>query len=634
MKFNFFGKSKNLKNASSKNNAEEDDGSVFTPQINENLQIGSALNMVGHGFETRGGSSLMLTEAIENSSDAIIEATKNGYTHKREISIIIDKSKKRVLVIDDGFGFQDIRHVAEKPFKSLKREDPESTGEFARGLQGFRAFCQNLTFYTKRPQVPNGELDQIKPKKNISNKTVKIRYKSNSIDVKAWHIDDKEFTKFTKSPHGSVAIYENWKKGEFDKIRNEDIIKRVEHHFGELIRGREIKIIVREEKGRIEGIGPKQGKKYECRPKDYSRFKAVPLEPVPFIVDGRKSGEVVFKLYLTEKGMRDRWMLPFLMWRKRPVGDGHIRDLDDFRDHSVWDSQFLTGYIEADFCQINTLRTALEAGTSKKFLYDQILKVEKKLEKIIKEHSKGIFDTKFHKDVNNLALDLQKFVKSEFDFDSRNSRNKGALSQDTQESTSIQEKRKDQEDTAGTAGLINITNANIESSQQGDAFMRQDETGGHAGSHAETKGGVSGESTLSLGEDKGRVSSQNGLKKPHPQITSDANANLQIKKKTKRSRPRGIGIDTQENEFRDEPSWFESVTSTVVINSGHERYKARHEISPRKKSKDLMHYIAELYLWEICKLKFREDNQEELGTKFLTMKFKYFEKNMPTTRHD
>ena len=37
--------------------------------------------------------------------------------------------------------------------------------------------------------------------------------------------------------------------------------------------------------------------------------------------------------------------------------------------------------------------------------------------------------------------------------------------------------------------------------------------------------------------------------------------------------------------------------------------------------------MAELYLWEISKLAFKEEPPDKLGSKFLAFKFKYFETN-------
>lgn len=613
---------------------DEQGRTVFTPRLDEDEQIRSTFNMVGDGLETRGGVSLMLTEAVENSADAIIEARKKGHRCKGEIRIVMDQPNKRVLVIDDGFGFQNVRHVSQKPFKSLKRADADYTGQFARGLQGFRAFCNKLTFYTRRANIPLGELDYIPKEKNISNQTVKIEYNEESIKVAAKHVDDKYFAEYADTPQGSVAIYEIWKKGQFEKLPKESVIKRIEHHFGELIRDGEIKIFIHEEQGKIKGLGPTQSRWYECKPKNYSQFERIELKPISYIVNGEKRGVVDFNLFLTKKGRSDRWLLPFLMWRKRPVGDGHIRDSDDFRDNPVWSSQFLTGYVAADFCKINSLRTALETGDELDFLYQELQKAEKKLEKAIKKHSQGVWDLKFKKQMNELVVDLQRFVKDEKILDFSKARNKGILPADMDELTAGH-RSGDESDTHagnttaevnGTAGLLRVENANVDTSEPGEAFGHQTEVGGHAGDHAETKEGGPGETALSGGRDQGYERSGEGVTKPYPDTNvGEGEKKTESQKKTNRPRHRGIGLETEDNEFNDEPSWFESVTSTVVINSGHDRYMARYNMSEGRRMKDLMNYMAELYLWEITKRAFKDEPANKLGSKFLDLKFKYFE---------
>jgi len=109
---------------------------VFTAKFEQEKQIVSALHLVGAGFETKGGCSLMLTEAVENGVDAIIKYNQMYTPVKGMVSVHIDKQKKRILIIDNGTGFLDIKHVCEKPFDSLKETDESQTGKFARGLQG------------------------------------------------------------------------------------------------------------------------------------------------------------------------------------------------------------------------------------------------------------------------------------------------------------------------------------------------------------------------------------------------------------------------------------------------------------------------------------------------------------------
>ena len=157
-------------------NVEE---TIFSATFEKEKQIVSALNMVGAGFEARGGSSLMLTEAVENGVDAIIKFNENKKKKtKGEIKVIIDKENERILIIDNGTGFLQIKHVCEKPFDSLKEFDSSQTGKFDRGLQGFRAFCENLNFITKSlpEDIPPNETDVIHANTISSRITAKLEF--------------------------------------------------------------------------------------------------------------------------------------------------------------------------------------------------------------------------------------------------------------------------------------------------------------------------------------------------------------------------------------------------------------------------------------------------------------------------
>jgi len=211
------------------------------PRLTEDYQILAALASTGAGFEALGGSSLMLTEPVENGADSIIEANKAGLNIKGKIIVLIDKKEEQVIIIDNGLGFTNPRHICEKPFDSLKKYDPDLTGKFARGLQGFRSYCNNLAFITRRLNIPKGEVFSGK-----SGRTVKLEFFADRIEVGAFVVSDEEFLKYTQKDffHGAVAFYTNWKAGEFKKIRKDKLIRRIERHFGELIRKGDIEIFV------------------------------------------------------------------------------------------------------------------------------------------------------------------------------------------------------------------------------------------------------------------------------------------------------------------------------------------------------------------------------------------------------
>jgi len=611
---------------------------VITPRIVEPNQILSALRMVGAGFETQGGASLMLTEAVENGVDAIIDARKIGMTDTGTVRLIVDQVNKRVVIIDDGTGFLKVRKALEKPYESVKADDPDQTGKFGRGLQGFRSFCGSLTFITRRKAVPEGE-ESFTREPDADGKTIKILLKSAAIEVGLIAAKNL-FSQYTDTNHGTVAIYEDWNKGQFEKLNESDVIHRLEHHFGEETRKGKIKITVEVLKGKIQGIGPEQSRAYECKPKDYSAYQKIKVTSIPYTVAGKKQGEVHFNLYLTERARKDRWEFPYLLYEDRPVGDGFIEDIDEFRENQIWKSQLLTGYITCDFCAINETRTALHPGDALDFLFKQIKKAEPELERAIKKHARGLYDLRLQKQMDELVVDLQKFLKNKQIFDFRIARSTGLLSEEAKEVEIVQIVAQRGADTAkeiqdaGATGTAAVDTARIITTPIGkeseqNAFTKQTDVGGHGEGHATTKvGGPDTPATEKPSGEAGFKRDESGPEKPlQEQQPLTPGGEGTANKKARRPRPRGFGIALQDDELNEEPSWFDGVNSVIVINSGHDRYASRADHATTR-TKELLDYLAELYLWEISKLIQKDATPAKLGSFFLSLKFEYFERGL------
>lgn len=599
------------------------------PRIVSDEQILAALRSTGAGFEAMGGPSLMLTEAVENGIDSIIESAKlECPVIQGLVEVIIDHDTKRVVVIDNGYGFKDPRHIAEKPFDSLKKYDPELTGQFARGIQGFRQYCHKLTFITKRPIIPKGE--EFGSKKG---QTIKLEFISDKPDVGCDVVSDDEFTGTTEHTSGAIAIYSEWVKGSFDKIRKDDIIKRLEHHFGEEIRKGRIKIFIYEKSGekKLELIK-------EITPKDYSKFQKINIDPIPYIdSSGAKKGEILFELYLTSKSVRNRWTLPFLMYKNRPVGDHRISEMTEFGDSDVWGSNYLTGYIECDFCQINELRLALKTSPDTDFLYNQMHKIEDFLREQIKKHARGIVEIKRQQEISELVNKLQNFIKSKNIFEFKIARASGSLSTDdilekqvVSSTVGNNEKTKafGTDDKGFSPKEVIISEVdNISPSKDGNGFSHQNEIGGvGSGKGTQKYGGPDENAGIGDGNDKGYIKDQGGLKKYFNEETgiSTGSEPEKSKKKIKYRRPRGFNLSFEDDEFTDALSWFDPATSTILINSAHQRYKRR--VKGDDINKEVLDYYAELYMYEICKLAKKEALNDIMNT-YLNLKFEFFEKS-------
>jgi hypothetical protein len=597
------------------------------PEIRTDEQVLAALISTGAGFESAGGSPLMLTEAVENGVDSIIAARKLGVPTRGRIQVIIDHDREEVQIHDDGLGFQSPRHIAEKPFESLKRGDPELTGKFARGIQGFRAFCDRLTFVTRRPEVPANE-DM--PHGILSGKTLRLRFEATRVLVELQVIPDRDFDKLTDSANGAVAIYSQWKKGEFSKLRCDLLLQRLQHHFGELVRLGNIRIKI------IDGDTIQ-----EVVPVDYSQYERIPFEPVA-VTDPSGStviGQVIPELYLMDRRKRDRWLYPFLMHRNRPVGDSAIGELEEFTGSGCWMSPYVTGFVRCDFCQINELRLALRAGDERDALYREVANLEDRLEEILKDHSHDLFESRMQNEINELVIELQDFLrrKQVFSFKIARPTDPSAgpteeipvssgtgISPDTisttpgslpvaitQASPAIPVLAKPGEGDAKAVPEDDLAGVPPKAGGEFNPFVPATQPGtedpsGGIGIKAE-HGGILGPSETGLSASPGEDSSRG-------------------KRRARRRRPHGFALVFHDDEFNDEMSIFDPSTSTVIINSGHPRYKAR-EGQELANVKALMDYLAELYIWEITKLsaKRAERTPEEIADLFLSTKFEFFE---------
>ena len=239
-------------------------------------------------------------------------------------------------------------------------------------------------------------------------------------------MDESKFREYSNSNHGTIAIYEKWKTGLFEKFNINMLLKRLQHHFGELIRKGEIRILVELYEGKIAEIGPEQQKFQEVEPKDYSLFTALTIDPIPYDKNG-KNEEISFNLYLCDRGRSDKWNQPYLLFQGRPVGDGFISEIDEFTERPIWKHRFLTGYITCDFCEINELRQGLKINDERDFLFKELLKIERLLENKVKEHSKGLYELKLQRQVSELVKDLQLFFKSKNIFNFKIAKSMGFL---------------------------------------------------------------------------------------------------------------------------------------------------------------------------------------------------------------
>ncbi len=585
-------------------------------ELTEDDQVVSALRGNAAAFAAKGGVPLMLTEAVENGSDAIMDARENfGMTDPGEIIVEIDPVKETVYVIDNGTGILHPIHVLRKPFKSLRRNVDYAVGQFGRGLQGFRGFCEELVYISQRQKPSTEEAEAGVDPGEYSGRSVRLTLIYNKAQGSIEVVDDEEFEDYYYGPTGTVAIYRNWLPGEFRRVDLKVLHARLQHHFGELVRKGIITIILK--------MGEEE---VEVEPREFDPTHLIPVRDIEVRgADGSTLGKLEFNLYFTSKSDKHEFKRPFLMVQDRPLGDSFIGDFPEFQDQPIWSSHYLTGFIRCDFVEPNELRVALQPGEAKDLLVRAIRGVVPELEKQVKSFQKGLFDQQLRDEMNELAVQVQRFLKAEGVFDFPPLTHPGALVE------------------AENPGAVDLNPAPV---GQGDPAVPSVVPSGGEPDIIE-EGGIGG---ALPGPGPGGTGPGPGPG-PIPDPTgpggagigvSDVNVEVDprllghVPRRRRQRRPTGYGLNFEPNELSSDMSWFEETTQTVIVNAAHERFASLQEraidsgedsVAARK----LRIYIIQRYLWEIVMFAGRRDNPSrvELEDRFWNLNYKFFETRGP-----
>jgi len=583
-------------------------------ELTEDDQVVSALVGNAAAFAAIGGVALMLTEAVENGSDAILEARETyGMEEQGTIVVEIDPVKEVVYVVDNGTGILQPVHILRKPFKSLRRNADYAVGQFGRGLQGFRKFCEELLYVSRRPAASPEEatLDR----SGFSGRTIRLQLIHNKRQGGIEVVDDDEFEDYGESQTGTVAIYRNWFPGEFKLLDLPSFQARLQHHFGELIRKGLITIFIR--------MGEEE---LELEPREFDPTHLIPLEdievPAP---DGTLLGKIEFDLYYTSKSDRHEFKRPFLMVGDRPLGDSFVGDFPEFRDQAVWSSHYLTGFIRCNFVEPNDLRLALQPGMAKDFFVRAVREIAPRLERQVKEFQRQLFDHELQAEMNELAVQVQRFLRAEGIFDFRSLLSPGQLAEaETHSAVDLVAAPPGE----GDPDLPSVT------SQGGDAAVIEE--GGRGGPlpGPGPAGEGPGPGPGPLPDPSGPGGTGIGLSDVQVQV--DPRLLGHVPRRRRQRRPTGFGLNFEPNELSTEMSWFEETTQTVIVNSAHERYTALSERAMEAGedstyAKKLRIFIIQRYLWEIVMFAGQRQGlgRVELEDRFWNLNYKFFETRGP-----
>jgi len=341
----------------------------FKVKLEKDEQILAALDTVGEAFRHHGGSTLMLTEHVENGIDAIEDLTKIKKLknpHDGKIEIIIDEDKSRVIVIDNGTGIIDPIWIMENPLKSRKTGESHQHGEFGRGLQGFRGFCKNLEYITTRDEVSKKELadDDIRnyleegKGKGLDGKCIKLELCRETIETIYQLVSIKEFEKYTKNSIGTVVIFSNWLPGDFEALTRDKtrLFDRIQHHFRVPLEKKVVEITLINGKPK-----PIELRSFSIDGEEMDLFD-LPDRKVINPYTKQEYGTIQFRFFQAAPRYNHRYKAPFLLVGDRPLGNSELIKLEELSDENILKSPYLTGYIVANFLKPDSLRLSPKPG--------------------------------------------------------------------------------------------------------------------------------------------------------------------------------------------------------------------------------------------------------------------------------
>jgi len=364
----------------------------------------------------------------------------------------------------------------------------------------------------------------------------------------------------------------------------------------------------------------------EVEPREFDGSHRIPVEEIVIAKpDGTVLGKVEFDLYYTTKSDRHEFKRPFLMVGDRPLGDSFIGDFPEFRDQPVWSSHYITGFIRCDFVEPNDLRLALQPGDAKDLFVRTVREVAPRLERQVKAFQRDIFDQQLRDEMNELAVQVQRFLRAEGVFDFKPLTAPGELSE------------------ADRTGAVDLTpappglgNPEVPSVVREGGEQEIIEEGGRGGSllGPGPRGEGPGPGSGPIPDPSGPGGAGIGISDVQVQV--DPRLLGHVPRRRRQRRPTGYGLNFEPNELSTEMSWFEETTQTVIVNSAHERYlalsdRAMESGEDSAPAKKLRIYIIQRYLWEIVIFAGQHEGMSrlELEDRFWNLNYKFFETRGP-----
>lgn len=638
----------------------------FDVQLIDPGQIKAALDSVGDAFRAHGGASLMLTEHVENGIDAIedlikIKKLKN---YPGQIDVIIDTDNEKLIIKDNGSGMIDPVHIMKNPLKSRKSGESHQTGQYGRGLQGFRGFVNTLTYITLRSEVNQSEWKHPTSKEKLDKaKTYGIdgrciRLSLSKEDVWETILDGKtrrtfkqlnptskiiqtaiqtiyepikidEFKKYSDVNTGTITIFSNWLDGEFKEFIKEPnkIFERIQHHFRvplekEILKinlkiGNDLKnILVRNFEAKNE-----QGVMEELD------LYSIPDREVINPYTKEVIGTLQVRLYQASPNYSHTYRSPFLLVGNRPLGNSIIHKMGHFENMRVLKNPYVTGYVIANFLEPDSLRLSPKPGENLTQFYhhmDLILKDELAPQVSVYEE---FFRANDKSEANEkLGLQVQSFLKnqmSDIKFDLIDSEDLGSMILGSDKGNEKIERISDIEgvENDGSVSEVGIKTVILYKKKKyrppgifiGKPYGKKNNDDDEVEEVVRKK--------VTLPSEDGKSTK-----------TVLINPNLGSKDgRIRKKRFVGPGLDTYRGKYdRNISKWDESNYKVLIneLNPVYLEYETDRK-SSKKYEKEIYslkqeHLIQESYLWHIIQRCAKDLEADEKDTKFWEAKYKFF----------
>jgi len=593
---------------------------TFDVKMEEEGQKLAALEGNAAAFQHAGGAPLMITEHVENGIDAIKQNKKTSadggtnFTGMGQIDIIIDDRNREAICIDNGTGILKPIWIIEYPFKSLKT-GADYTGQYGRGLHGFRGFCSTLEYITLRNQPSERETSEGQPGED--QRCVKVTFRIGKAKGDYEVIDPSEFRKYCKHNTGTVAILKDWLPNEYENFVNkkDKLENRTQHHFGKELETKMMEINITRNK-HSEPIKPRE-------------FTQIPFDIPELVVKDpdtkEEYGKIKFSLYQTSAADPHEYKKPYLIVQGRPLQNSYFADMEEFKDNPIWKSHYLTGYIECDFIQPNQLRIAIEPGKKKKAFVEFLYNFARfELKQILKRYIDASYIVKREEENREIIIDIQRHLKKmkiPIDLKGLDLRGKLGLSDDSGDKASERLSDIPGDDNEGRIVIGGTEEALISYEKQKrrpptppgpdddliiDVILPGDGEEPKTRPHIPSKDGRS-QKVVTIDS---KLFSKGGRKRTRALV--------------------GPGIGFQDEELNPLMSWYEASQNKVIVNSKTETYNELEKRSRKSVSetgaydKKLKNFVSERYLWEVIMNLLKDKSVEERGQIFWEVYHKYF----------